>query len=254
MESRKKFLRNRGGLLKHNATTSNNQTTQPQQLANPFAQQNTNNPFAANANLQPLANQNPNTGQFNPTPNQAPLRANQGMLNQNPLGGATAQNQGTQNRFVNPPAQQNLGSGIKSGSINSGNVMNMFNFTEEELMSLNCSEELIRFTTGKMPPLQRVKNIQMPIGCHIRPFYNTGEEVPCINFFDMYKKKQMQEPDKKFDLPRCAECRAFVNPFFKFMSGGTQMQCNLCGLVQAVPNFYASKLDSNGYREDIMDR
>lgn len=271
MDNRKKFLRNRGGLLrKPNANNQNqnppplqNQTqtqTNPNGLQNPFSQPATANPFqhapntisGTSSSKHTAFNQNythNNTPHQN-TPNTQPSIANQGVSNNNKL--ATAQPQIHNKQLTQQ--QANTGGTGPGNNLAPGHTNVVFRFTQEELLSLNASEEIVRFTTNKMPALHRAKDIQMPVGCHIRPFFNTGEEVPVINFFEMFKNRQMHEPDKKFDLPRCSECRAFVNPFFKFIGAGEQMQCNLCLKVQSVPAFYVSKLDKHGFRGDLLER
>ena len=271
MDNRKKFLRNRGGLLRKPNANNQNQNppplqnqTQPQSqangLQNPFSQPGTANPFGQapkpiggtppSNNTAFNQNYKPNHVPAQNTANTQPLIANQGVMANNKL--PTAQHQMNNNQFTGQQAK--IGGTGPANNLATGQSNVMFRFTEEELLSLNASEEIVRFTTNKMPALHRAKDIQMPVGCHIRPFFNTGEEVPVINFFEMFKNRQMKEPDKKFDLPRCSECRAFVNPYFKFMDGGGQMQCNLCLKVQNVPAFYVSKLDKNGFREDLLDR
>ena len=54
--------------------------------------------------------------------------------------------------------------------------------------------------------------------------------------------------------PRCAYCRAYVNPGFKFTKGGAEMICNLCFQTQEVPPCYRCALDSDGRRRDRYSR
>jgi hypothetical protein len=94
----------------------------------------------------------------------------------------------------------------------------------------------------------------MPVGCHIRPWFNAGDTISVVDFFQLYREKTGKEPEKKFDVPRCNECRAYVNGFFKFLNFGRQMQCNLCLNVQAVPAYYTAPLDEQGNRVDLNER
>ena len=54
-------------------------------------------------------------------------------------------------------------------------------------------------------------------------------------------------------IVRCAECRAYINPFVKFTNGGTVWVCNFCQTNNNVENYYYSPLN-NGYRNDFSER
>ena len=75
-----------------------------------------------------------------------------------------------------------------------------------------------------------------------------------VDFFQLYREKTGKEPEKKFDIPRCKSCRAYVNGFFRFLSHGRKMQCNLCLLVQDVPSYYVAPLNEEGKRVDLYER
>lgn len=47
--------------------------------------------------------------------------------------------------------------------------------------------------------------------------------------------------------------RAYINPFFKFLNDGTEMQCNICNSITQVPVHYISPLDSFGKRVDANE-
>jgi protein transport protein SEC24 len=53
---------------------------------------------------------------------------------------------------------------------------------------------------------------------------------------------------------RCGRCKAYVNPFFKFVDGGRSFVCNLCDMKCDVPREYQCNLDANGQRRDRTDR
>ncbi|KFM23010.1 Protein transport protein Sec24-like CEF [Auxenochlorella protothecoides] len=53
---------------------------------------------------------------------------------------------------------------------------------------------------------------------------------------------------------RCAECKAYVNAYFRFVADGGRMVCNFCGAEQPVPPGYACPLDMEGRRRDAADR
>ncbi len=50
---------------------------------------------------------------------------------------------------------------------------------------------------------------------------------------------------------RCKDCRGYINPFVRFMDGGSRWACNLCGLSNDVPAAYFSSIDATGKRADI---
>lgn len=64
----------------------------------------------------------------------------------------------------------------------------------------------------------------------------------------------LEEPIQVVEYPegplRCPRCRAYVNPFFKFVESGQRFLCNICGSKSDVPPEYRCNLDANGYRRD----
>ncbi len=54
---------------------------------------------------------------------------------------------------------------------------------------------------------------------------------------------------------RCDKCRAYANPGFKFLSGGSVFQCNMCGATcDTPPEHYSPISPANGLRVDIDSR
>lgn len=53
---------------------------------------------------------------------------------------------------------------------------------------------------------------------------------------------------------RCKQCRAYVNPFFKWVDAGHKFICNFCHTKNDVPQQYKCNLDANGLRRDRADR
>ena len=53
---------------------------------------------------------------------------------------------------------------------------------------------------------------------------------------------------------RCGECKAYVNPYFRFVDGGSRMLCNFCGQRSEVPSDYACSLAPDGQRRDKYER
>ena len=54
--------------------------------------------------------------------------------------------------------------------------------------------------------------------------------------------------------PRCARCRAYVNPFMAFAAGGSRFVCNMCAFPSEVPPDYFAPTDLSGVRVDRDQR
>lgn len=69
------------------------------------------------------------------------------------------------------------------------------------------------------------------------------KQVPVITFGDN-------------DIPRCVStnCRAYINPFVKFIEGGDRWICNICKNVNVTENYYFNKLNSQNQRIDINEQ
>ena len=53
---------------------------------------------------------------------------------------------------------------------------------------------------------------------------------------------------------RCRRCKAYINPFVKFVDGGRKFICNLCNVDTEVPAEYFCNLDHTGRRADTAQR
>ena len=109
-----------------------------------------------------------------------------------------------------------------------------------------CADKsLLRVTTDRIPNNHNLaKDLGIPLAIVIKPYGElpTGEEVPTVNF--------NQKP-----IVRCQECRAYVNPFVKFIDNGRRWICNFCRLDNKTEQYYYADLDpSSGYRVDYNDR
>ncbi|OCF56260.1 protein transporter SEC24 [Kwoniella mangroviensis CBS 10435] len=54
--------------------------------------------------------------------------------------------------------------------------------------------------------------------------------------------------------PRCEKCRAYINPWCKFVDGGRKWNCNLCGANNIVSPTYFCHLSPSGQRLDHSER
>jgi protein transport protein SEC24 len=108
---------------------------------------------------------------------------------------------------------------------------------------LNADKSLLRVTTDRIPSTNSLqKDCNIPLALLIKPFGElpTGEEVPTANFH--------QKP-----IVRCRDCRAYVNPFIKFIDNGARWICNFCRLDNVTESYYYAAMDQ-GQRVDFNER
>jgi protein transport protein SEC24 len=53
---------------------------------------------------------------------------------------------------------------------------------------------------------------------------------------------------------RCSRCKAYVNPFMKFIDQGRRFICNLCGFSDETPRDYHCNLGPDGRRRDADEK
>ncbi|KAL2996312.1 hypothetical protein AAZX31_10G266200 [Glycine max] len=53
---------------------------------------------------------------------------------------------------------------------------------------------------------------------------------------------------------RCSRCKAYINPFMKFIDQGRRFICNLCGFSDETPRDYHCNLGPDGRRRDADER
>lgn len=107
----------------------------------------------------------------------------------------------------------------------------------------------MRMTTGAIAsdPSVMAKS-GVPLAVVMTPFADTvpGESpVPVVD----YTAAQIGGP------LRCERCNGYANPGFKFMSGGSQFQCNLCTHINTTPTEHFSPISpATGQRMDADAR
>ncbi len=108
-----------------------------------------------------------------------------------------------------------------------------------------CADKsLLRVTTDRVPATNSLqKDLGIPLAILVKPYGEmpSGEEIPSTSF--------NQQP-----IVRCKDCRAYVNPFVKFIDNGSRWICNYCRIDNPTEGYYYSPLDSKGVRKDIHDR
>ena len=110
---------------------------------------------------------------------------------------------------------------------------------EYEIMKeYNSSEFVFKTTVKKLPGnVEILKESATVIGLNITPLSN-AQEIPLIK----YKEDE--------EIPRCTDCKAYINPFLQWHSGGDKWKCNMCKRDNLTLPFYYEKLDKSNQRQD----
>lgn len=109
----------------------------------------------------------------------------------------------------------------------------------------NSSPKYARLTLNNIPASQDALNsTSIPLGLVLQPLaprQDGEQEIPVIDFGDT-------------GPPRCRRCRAYVNPFMPFRSGGNRFVCNMCTHPNDTPPEYFAPTDPSGARVDRLQR
>ncbi|MCQ2817407.1 MAG: Sec23/Sec24 zinc finger-containing protein [archaeon] len=183
---------------------------------------------------------------------------NQGKKTNNkvssPFGNSSSQSIQEPQRTTNIPPkassiQQNNFSSVPSAPYQTYNTqMSDFDLVKDQFNSLkqfNCNPCFICPTSEVFPSnLGTLKDSNFPIGLSISPLSNINQEqIPILRY-------------GQNDIPRCPNnnCRAYLNPFVKFIEGGDKWICNFCKQVNPTEHFYFCKCNNEGIREDQMTK
>jgi protein transport protein SEC24 len=109
----------------------------------------------------------------------------------------------------------------------------------------NASPKFARLTVNNIPSTtDGLHATGLPLGMVLQPLASQqpGEaEIPVLDFGD-------DGP------PRCRRCRAYINPFMMFRSGGNKFVCNLCTHANDTPPEYFCATSPQGVRVDRDQR
>ena len=115
---------------------------------------------------------------------------------------------------------------------------------DSKIKPLNSSSDYISTTSSIFPKdTKTLSQLSIPMSISLCPMKNTGIEIPFVNY-------------EENNIPRCPNrnCRAYMNPFVKFIEGGEKWICNLCGQINDTEDFYYSDVDKNGIRLDVNQK
>ena len=109
----------------------------------------------------------------------------------------------------------------------------------------NSSPKFARLTLNNIPASSdALTQTGLPLGLFLQPLarLQAGEKpVPVLDFGDI-------------GPPRCRRCRAYINPFMIFRSGGNKFVCNMCTFPNDVSPEYFAPADMSGVRVDRAQR
>ncbi|CDW76512.1 sec23 sec24 trunk domain containing protein [Stylonychia lemnae] len=126
---------------------------------------------------------------------------------------------------------------------------------KNSLEEFNSDKSLLRMTTDRVPNTNTLqKEIALPLGVIVKPY----GDLPTVNIYNkLYYYQGEETPSVSFGqkpIVRCKDCRAYVNPFIRFIENGMKWICNICGDINPTDNYYYSPLNSVGLRQDYEDR
>ncbi len=109
----------------------------------------------------------------------------------------------------------------------------------------NSSPKYARLTLNNIPSTSNfLSQTGLPLGLILQPLapLQAGERpIPVLDFGEL-------------GPPRCSRCRAYINPFMTFRSGGNKLVCNMCTFPNDVIPEYFAPTDPSGVRVDRAQR
>nr|CAD1818545.1 unnamed protein product [Ananas comosus var. bracteatus] len=109
----------------------------------------------------------------------------------------------------------------------------------------NCSPRLMRCTMNHIPCTgDLLSTSSMPLALMVQPFALPHPSEEPIQLVDFGETGPI----------RCSRCKAYINPFMRFIDQGRRFVCNLCGFSNETSRDYMCNLGPDGRRRDADDR
>ncbi|KAL9256724.1 transport protein SEC24 C-like protein [Drosera capensis] len=109
----------------------------------------------------------------------------------------------------------------------------------------NCSPRYMRCTINQIPcTADLLATSGMQLALLVQPLALPHPSEEPIQLVDFWEGGPM----------RCSRCKAYINPFMKFIDQGRRYICNLCGFTDETPRDYHSNLGPDGRRRDADER
>ncbi|XP_024381127.1 protein transport protein SEC24 C [Physcomitrium patens] len=107
----------------------------------------------------------------------------------------------------------------------------------------NCSPRFMRCTLNQIPCSgDLLANSGMPLAVMVQPLALQDPAEEAIQVVDFGESGPV----------RCSapQCKAYINPFMRFIDQGRRFTCNLCGYTSETPRDYLCNLGPDGRRRD----
>ncbi|CAI5528738.1 unnamed protein product, partial [Closterium sp. Naga37s-1] len=109
----------------------------------------------------------------------------------------------------------------------------------------NCSPRFIRASLNQIPlSADLLTTSAMPLSIMIQPFALQDPADTPVHVVDFGEMGPV----------RCHRCKAYINPFMRFVDHGRKFICNLCGVSNETPREYVCNLGPDGRRRDADER
>lgn len=109
----------------------------------------------------------------------------------------------------------------------------------------HCNPRFVRTTVNVMPINTDVLDkAQIPLAAVITPLAAVGDGEEGVRAVDFGNAGPL----------RCSRCKAYINPYCRFIDNGSKFECNICNFENAVPPDYYCNLDEYGFRRDRLDK
>ncbi|XP_057422859.1 protein transport protein SEC24 C-like isoform X2 [Lotus japonicus] len=109
----------------------------------------------------------------------------------------------------------------------------------------NCSPRYMRCTINQIPfTADLLTTSGMQLAMLVQPLtlpHPSEEPIQVVDFGES-------------GPVRCSRCKAYINPFMKFIDQGRRFICNLCGFSDETPRDYHCNLGPDGRRRDADER